>query len=277
VADRTVYNDGTATIVPTGVFGSDPSLLISGNGVWNNDAGAATIIQGVMGVFFPGPLAAFHNAGLLQETSTVFMFLRFPLSNAATGTIDVRAGTPALPAAAPFLTSGTVTIEARATFRTGDYVQTRGTTTVDGMLSLLAPSTVFLTGGLLTGRGTINGNVVNAAELQPGDSPGVLTINGNYTQTADGILEVEIGGPTVGSQYDRLAINGTASLAGTLNVIILNGFVPPTGTAFSVLTFRAHRGDFDVENGLDLGGGLSLAPVFASNDTGLSLVALQSG
>jgi outer membrane autotransporter protein len=146
---------------------------------------------------------------------------------------------------------------------------------VDGRLYLLA-NTVFLNGGLLTGRGEIDASVVNAAELRPGDSPGTLTIFGNYTQTADGVLDIEIGGPAAG-QYDRLVINGTASLAGTLNVIILNGYRPDAGASFGVLTFHSHSGDFDAENGLDLGGGLTLVPVYAGDDTGLSLVATQSG
>lgn len=134
------------------------------------------------------PQAAFHNAGLLQKPGAR-VILGVALSNVDTDTIDVQAGTLLLGGVPrPFQTSGTVTIEAGATFLTGNYAQTGGTTTVDGVLSLIPPSTVFLNGGLLTGGGRIDGNVVNAAELLPGDSPGVLTINGSYVQTADGIL-----------------------------------------------------------------------------------------
>ena len=268
---RTVNNDGTATFTGSGID-------VQNNGVWNNDEGATTVLQGSgVGNFFAGPQAAFNNAGLLQASGTGTVTVSVPLSNAGAGTIDVQAGTTLslgfFPG--PFQTAGTVTVEAGATFLTGNYTQTGGTTTVDGTLT--ANNTVFLNGGLLTGGGTINGNVTNAAELLPGDSPGVLTINGNYTQTADGTLDIEIGGPTAGTQYDRLAISGTAALAGTLNVIILNGFVPTPGTAFQVLTFHSHSGDFDAESGLDLGNGLSLAPVYNAGDTGLSLVATQSG
>jgi hypothetical protein len=275
LVDRTVNNDGVATIARA-MFQSSFTLSIQGNGVWNNDAGATTVLQGMVDGFMTGPRAAFHNAGLLQKTGTAVASLKVPLSNADTGTIDVQAGT--LQLSGSFQTSGAVTIEPGATFliSTGNYVQTGGTTTVDGALSLSPVFTVSLNGGLLTGGGTINGSVVNAAELRPGDSPGVLTINGNYTQTADGVLDIEIGGPAAG-QYDRLVINGTAALAGTLNVVILNGYVPDPGTAFQVLSFHSHRGDFDLESGLDLGGGLTLVPSYNAGDTGLSLVATQSG
>jgi hypothetical protein len=272
---RTVTNDGTATF-------SNGGITVVDNGVWNNDAGATTIVQGGSGLndfFRTGPGAAFNNAGLLQTAGSGTATVAVALFNTDSGTVQVQAGTVLAPGPLfhTFRTSGTVIIAPGGTLRVMDYVQTGGTTTVDGTLTVDFLGTVSLAGGLLTGGGTINGNVVNAAELRPGDSPGVLTINGNYTQTADGTLDIEIGGPAVGTQYDRLAVSGTATLAGTLNVVILNGFVPTPGTSFGVLTFRSHSGNFDTENGLDLGGGLSLVPTFNSGDTGLSLVATQSG
>jgi hypothetical protein len=270
---RTVNNDGTATFLPPA------SLAVQGDGVWNNDAGASLTLPGgssVNALGF-GPHAALNNAGLLQTAGSGTVTVAVPLTNADTGTIQVRSGTTlSSPSFSPgaFQTSGTVTIATGAAFVMASYTQTGGTTTVDGTLTA-NPGGVFLNGGFLGGSGTINGNVTNAAELAPGGSPGTLTINGNYTQTSAGVLDIEIGG-RLPDQYDRLVINGTASLAGTLNVVLLNGYVPGAGTSFGVLTFRSHSGDFDAENGLDLGGGLSLAPVYAGNDTGLSLVATQS-
>jgi hypothetical protein len=270
---RTVNNDGVAAITGTG-------LDVQNDGVWNNDVGAVTVLTG-SGVN-AGPQAAFNNAGLLLTAGSGTVTISIPLLNADTGTVVVGPGTTlfrggAFPA--PFQTSGTVSIASGGTFFVSDYTQTGGATTVDGTLTArhdtVTPGSVFLNGGLLNGGGTINGNVVNAAELEPGDSPGTLTINGNYTQTSAGVLDIEIGGPAAG-QYDRLVINGTASLAGTLNVVLLNGYVPGAGTSFGVLAFRSHTGDFDVENGLDLGGGLTLVPSFNAGDTGLSLVATQS-
>jgi hypothetical protein len=273
---RTVNNDGTATFTGSGI-------AVQNNGVWNNDVGATAILRGgsAVGDFVAGPLAAFNNAGLLETASSGTATVAVPLVNTDSGTVQVQAGTTLSlgPFPRTFQTSGTVIIAPGGTFLVNNYAQTGGTTTVDGALTVMISfldGGVSLNGGLLTGAGTINGNVVNAAELAPGDSPGVLTINGNYTQTAAGTLDIEIGGPTAGSQYDQLAINGTASLAGTLNVIILNGFVPSPGTAFQILTFHSHSGNFDAENGLDLGNGLSLAPVYNPGDTGLSLVATQS-
>jgi hypothetical protein len=277
--DRTVNNDGVAVFAHAT---SGDGIDIFGAGVWNNDAGATSILPdtGGVGDFIAGQSAAFHNAGLLQKTGTGTSTISVPLTNTETGTLEIQAGTLSLGFfPGPFQTAGTVTIAAGSTFLVGSYTQTAGATTVDGTLTVVHsffPSGVFLNGGVLGGSGVINGDVTNAADLAPGDSPGVLTINDNYTQTAAGALDVEIGGPTVGTQYDRLVINGTASLAGALNAIILSNYVPDVGQAFQVLTFRSHTGDFDTENGLDLGGGRSLTPVHNAADTNLSLVA-QSG
>jgi hypothetical protein len=242
---RTVFNDGSATVVAAS------GISFQGNAVWNNQPdGSLTLLAGSSLSQLNSTGSRFNNAGLLVAGP-----------NSSIGVAVNNSGTVLVPTGAALSVGGA-------------YTQTGGATTVDGTLT--ASNTVFLNGGFLNGGGTINGNVVNAAELEPGDSPGALTINGNYTQTSAGVLDIEIGGPAAG-QFDRLVVNGTASLAGTLNVVILNGFVPDPGTSFGVLTFRSHTGDFDVENGLDLGGGLSLVPSFNAGDTGLSLAATQSG
>jgi hypothetical protein len=275
LSDRTVNNDGTATFTNGGI-------TVTNNGVWNNDAGGTTVLRAgaSLGNFFAGPDAAFNNAGLLQTTGGGSPTVGVPLFNTATGTVQVQSGTTLslgfFPG--PFETAGTVTVALNATFLVGNYTQTAGSTTVDGTLSLTNPfisgAAVSVNGGALNGAGTINANVTNAAELTPGDSPGILHINGNYTQTADGVLNIEIGGLTAGSQYDRLVVSGSATLNGTLNVILLNGFQPSPGDSFQVLTFGSHTGDFSTYTGLDLGNGHSLSPVFNANGRELDLVTV---
>ena len=56
----------------------------------------------------------------------------------------------------------------------------------------------------------MNGNVFNGGTVSPGASIGTLTINGNYTQNANGTLRIEVAGTSPG-QFDVLAVNGHAS------------------------------------------------------------------
>jgi hypothetical protein len=87
-------------------------------------------------------------------------------------------------------------------------------------------------GAMLKGTGVIEGLVVNAGFLSPGDSPGILTINGNYTQTSTGTYNVLILSPT---NFTQLVVTGHASLAGTLKLTLGSGYVPAAGTQFSIL------------------------------------------
>src|SRR5262249_2704391 len=117
----------------------------------------------------------------------------------------------------------------------GVYTQTDGTTTLEN--GTLVAALVDLKGGYLNGYGTVQGNVQNAALVHVGtvDATGLLTIDGNYTQTAAGTLALRIGGPLVGAEFDQLQVTGTAKLDGALGVSLLGGYVPPPGDPFLVL------------------------------------------
>jgi len=167
----------------------------------------------------------------------------------------------------PFGNGGIVTIATGGTFSTSgaDYLQWAGTTTVDGLLSA---GNVYLLGGLLTGAGPIQANVTNAATVEPGDTGGTLTIQGNYTQTATGVLLIQIAGP---SQYGQLAITGSATLAGTLQVSLSGGYVPAEGNSFQILTFADYTGGFSTEIGLDLPHHRRLTPESSSDELTLTV------
>src|SRR4029079_1270166 len=116
-----------------------------------------------------------------------------------------------------------------------------GTATV---VSLASGATINTSGGTvnvgaagtLSGTGTIQGNVDNVAgTVSPGASPGMLTITGNYTQGASGVLNMEIGGLGAGKDYDQLRVGGGTTLAGTLNTALINGFVPVSGQSFTLI------------------------------------------
>lgn len=142
-------------------------------------------------------------------------------------------------------------------FLTG-YTQKAGSTTVDGNLNVLQggnKTTGRLEGGTVGGNGTINGNLqVVKGIVKPGDSPGVLTINGDYAQEAGGTLDIEIDGPTFDpsmgiAEYSRLVVNGSTFLSGLLDVVIGAGFIPRFEDTFTILT-SAHGLEGFFENAL---------------------------
>ena len=46
---------------------------------------------------------------------------------------------------------------------------------------------------------------------------------------------IEVGGTTAGAEYDQLAVGGTATLDGTIDVVLIDDFQPQPGDVFDVL------------------------------------------
>jgi uncharacterized repeat protein (TIGR01451 family) len=118
------------------------------------------------------------------------------------------------------------------------FVQTAGETRLQGGTLDLFPD-FQLQGGALTGNGTVNGGIDNTGgTVAPGLSPGTIALLGNYTQGSGGTFALEIGGDST-SAFDRLTVSpqtaypwqpGNITLGGTLNVTLIDGYVPPVGT-----------------------------------------------
>lgn len=141
-------------------------------------------------------------------------------------------------------------------------------------LEVLAGNTLTATngmsvrgGGILSGSGTVAADVlVEGGSVNPGASPGVLNIDGDYTQRSSGVYTVELEGTTVGTEHDQIAIDGKAQLAGFLNIELLDGYRPDTGTdtaSYVILTategVTGDFGNFDPQTLLDqIGIGFSI-------------------
>jgi len=104
--------------------------------------------------------------------------------------------------------------------------------------STLTP-TLTVSAGALLGNGTVGYALVNSGgTLIPGDSislAGELSVTETLTQNVGGTLEIAIGGTTVGGQYDQLDITGSATLDGTLDINLINSFVPTVGETFDIV------------------------------------------
>ncbi len=100
---------------------------------------------------------------------------------------------------------------------TGATLVTGGTLLVNG--SILSSSGVTVgVGATIGGSGALPSVTVNGT-LAPGNSPGTLTVNGNLVLGAGSLYLAEV----QGAVSDRVNVNGTASLAGTLRIVPLGG------------------------------------------------------
>ena len=132
-------------------------------------------------------------------------------------------------------------------------------------------------GAQLQGDGTLSGSLINGGQVLPNgwSSPGGLTIEGDYSQTAEGQLCIDIAGSMPGTQYDQLVVGGTAALDGTLAVNGMNGYIPDFGTSFAVITSNGLAGQFASYSGLNFDGDTELLPTFDA--TGVTLVEFSAG
>ncbi len=142
-----------------------------------------------------------------------------------------------------FNNSGTVTAQSGTLALSGVYDQTAGLTLLNGG-NINNTSPLQIGGGTLGGTGAVTGSVTNNGAVSPGDSPGKLIIGGNYFQTTNGALNIELAGTVPGTSFDLLVVTNNASLAGTLNVTLTNGFYPATNALFTFLTAGTRSNTF---------------------------------
>jgi autotransporter-associated beta strand protein len=134
--------------------------------------------------------------------------------------------------------AGSLTKQGAGTWRVDkDFNAPVSTNVLAGILSvnktLSSPMVTVQNGATLSGSGFINGSVTMFGSISPGNSPGTLTTNGNFSQGPSGIFNEEIASATT---YDRLVVSGHANLDGTLRLTLLNGFKPAPGDRFTILT-----------------------------------------
>jgi Dockerin type I domain len=105
--------------------------------------------------------------------------------------------------------------------------------------------------------------------LAPGASPANVAFEGNVALADMNTLFIEIGGAAPGTQYDQLTIAGSATLDGTLNLSLINGFTPTIGQQFTVLTAGSI-----VNNGFVLAGSAAGSFTLLVNSTSVILQAI---
>jgi hypothetical protein len=195
-------------------------------------------------------------------------------TNTTKGVLSLQSG-QALTTGTNFSNAGKTTVGAGSSFTiTGSYTQTAGTTVVDGTLT--APTGLNLQKGTLEGKGTLAAAVSSNGTVVVGDATtkaGVLTVTGSYSQQASGVLDVAIGGTTVGSQYSQMPVSNGVSLDGTLTIKLINSFVPAIGDTFTILTGSAVTGQFTKVNGSTINSGAHFEVSYTPTAVTLTVVS----
>jgi hypothetical protein len=167
---------------------------------------------------------------------------------------------------ARFTNAGTLSVEGQLQITDAFIVQSAGNTTVNG--KLIASPGYLLTGGTLTGTGSVSGVVRSAATIAPAGI-GQLSILGSLTNR--GNILIELGTGSGGPISDSLSVANHLGLGGTLAVCYTGSASPDPGSVWEVLRFGSSSGTFNSLQGLDLGGGRVLHPIFSATNLVLAL------
>lgn len=188
----------------------------------------------------------------------------------------------------------------------GGYVGTTyytGTLINQGSIISDTPGeTINVNGGYVTNEGSmraVNGGRIyanadtgiaalgvwtNAGSIYVGKSSSfvVYNVSDGFTQTAEGSISVELGGTlTADRGIVHLGNPSTGSstvfvtLDGTLNVVLVDGYVPPVGTTIDIVSYSPGllTGQFALINGLDIGNGTVFQPTYTNSALVLEVVA----
>ncbi|HIJ26789.1 MAG TPA: hypothetical protein HPP79_14105, partial [Gammaproteobacteria bacterium] len=240
---------------------NDGTINITSNYSSSNGYGELEVTNGTL--INNGTIHIFQGAGGVNTNHLI----DGAVNNTSTGLIDIDHNLTVTNFGSSITNSGTIDIASGAT------------ATLSGSGTMLINDI----GATIQGGGSVTVDMLtNSGTIGPGNSAGTLTINGDFVNNSDGVINLEVGGTNSG-EYDQLVVNGNATLGGTLNISILNGFTPGSAFTLKLLDVSGSvSGIFTTVNtpsaagwgisvGTDGDGDLAVhitTPVTATNDTG---------
>jgi hypothetical protein len=162
----------------------------------------------------------------------------------------------------PLLNQGKIIADFTPAFPGDDtnaFSITRSSITNEGLLEATGGGLLTVT-NLVTNRGMIvarKGSVVSLGDLP---------------QEAGGTIAIDIAG-LASSQRGQVLVAGAATLAGTLSVRFVDGFVPTPGDKFTILTSATRTGTFTTITTQGLPQSMMLVPTYTA--AGLTLTAVE--
>lgn len=263
-ADGTIFNTGA--LLPAQIYFHD--TIVTGSPTITTINLSTTPVEGII---FDGSSTATHANIALQNSSLSIDTTGHPLFKIGSLTgnssslvklnqdlqLQTTSGTTTTFSGVIFDNSGTnnLTISGSGTQVLGGNNLYGGDTTVNKATLLINGSVLHNVtvnnGGTLGGTGTVHGDVVISASstASPGLTPGAgtLHIDQSYTQASTATLNIQVTdslSPSNTPISSLLDVTGTASLAGTLNIVSANGTYS-IGRTYTVLSAGAISGTFD--------------------------------
>ncbi|MCB1132899.1 MAG: autotransporter-associated beta strand repeat-containing protein, partial [Verrucomicrobiae bacterium] len=213
-------------------IGADRTVSLGGGGnvQWNNGsfvpAGQSLIL---------GDEEATHTVTFTNNINFAGGSRTIQVDDGAADIDAIMSGTLGLSTATngSFIKTGSGTLELSNTNTyTGTTTVAGGSLIINGSISTSSLTTVE-NGSTLGGSGSVGALTIDVGgTLSPGNSPGILTVGGDYIQ--NGTLSLELNGTTAGTLHDQVDVAGSITLNGLLVATV--GYTPaPSDLLFILL------------------------------------------
>ena len=264
----TLRVDGPVSLFPDGVLELDGGTLAIPTGLLDDRGGRFDWISGTLNItgsdgLTVGPAGPFGAAVLFKPNQSIKVDNALTVEGEASlfSLAAVEAGSVAIAAEGRIIADGGITaasiqIDADGRLDLGGDEHHFGLGLVNhGDLMFSDPAVVDgpvtnAAGGAITAlenivfNGPVDGpggffgagSITFAGGMSPGASAGLVSFEGSVHFSASNSLAIELNGLLKGSEYDVLEIEGQATLAGTLDVRLLEDFALEEGLMFEILT-----------------------------------------
>jgi hypothetical protein len=244
-------------------------LNVGAQGAFKLSGGMMLMVQNFGEVIFDGEFTA--PADTFYDLSSSELYTAGNLDLGSAGSVAVM------------LTDGYLNSDGSITIGPGGVVMGRGNvdgpndplrpTLIEGAVIGDSPAERINMNGYVAGNGTLE-NVRIYGTHAPGMSAAAVAV-GDVSYGHTGVLEIELGGTTPGTEHDQVNSHSKLELDGTLAVTLINDFMPSLGDTFEILTaIDEISGVFATELLPMLTGNLTWDVVYDTNVLSLAVVAV---
>ncbi|MFB3896160.1 MAG: beta strand repeat-containing protein [bacterium] len=220
------------------------------------------------------------NGGALISTEGDGFYVNGETGNAATAALTVSNGATitagtgnmvnVLSSSSASFTAINDTLSGNLYADSASYIAASlNTTTLTGAATrvgmTITPASIWNINGIST---TIY--IANSGTIKFTSSGITLANTGAFSQTATGKLSIKLGSV---SSYNQIAVTGAATLNGTLEVNLVNGYTPTIGQTFTIITRGSGSGTFSM---LTSTSNLSYTVTYNTSNIQITITAVSS-
>jgi hypothetical protein len=264
-----------ATFENSWTLGESGTLTITDGGLILNAAWQA---DGIIEINHPTPIGIVGVGGTgamtLGPTGQIITngVVDFLGPSTIQGALDVETDIARFSGGGTFADSANVSLAAGTEL----HLILEQTYTIESNATFAGPG-MIVNGGLATlmfeSNADVGAPLLNHGRVEIGASLGRLNMDANFEQTATGTIEFEIGG-LIPRLYDLLDATGfSATLDGTLELVVINGFMPMPGDLFEIITADHVVGEYSTILGADLANGSYIDVTYRTGSVLLEVIS----